>query len=92
MATFWQTPYFCVRLTALSPVTDLRSPSESDFLLDPVDLADDLRLSFGADAMRLANENLPVSEWALDAERGRLGVDGGCGEAGAVGGLDGAFF
>src|SRR6267154_6376934 len=58
IATFWQTPYFCVRLTALSLATDFRSPSESDFLL-LVERAEDLRESLGAEAvMRSLRVNL----------------------------------
>ena len=63
IATFWQTPYFCVRLVVLSPATDFRSTSESDFLL-LVERAEDLRESLGAEAAtRLFSVNLwPPSE------------------------------
>ena len=63
----------------LSPVTDLRSPSESDFLLLPVDLAEDLRVSLGAEEMRSLRANFwPLSEWV----EGALGRALGCGEEG----------
>ena len=47
MATFSQTPYFFSKLIVLSPAVDLRSLSESDFLLLAVERPDVLRVSFG---------------------------------------------
>lgn len=47
MATFSHTPYFLSRLTVLPPAVERSPRSESDFLLLPVERADDLRTSFG---------------------------------------------
>lgn len=86
IAIFWQTPYFCARLAVLSPATDLRSPSESDFLLLPVDLAEDLRLIFGAEEIRSLRVNFwPPSEWEFEGALGRK-LGWGEGEGLAVGG------
>jgi hypothetical protein len=78
IATFWQTPYFCVKLAALSPPTDFRSTSESDFLL-LVERAEDLRESLGAEVMRSLRVNFcPPSKLAVDGVLDRLvGVEGG---------------
>lgn len=62
IATRWQTPYFCVRLTALSPAVLLEalmiSPASESERLDDVDRWEDLRLSFGAVPRRSLRLNL----------------------------------
>lgn len=86
MATFWHTPYFFVKLTLLSPATDLAPPSESLFLLLPVDLCDDFRVSFGVDARRSLRLNRylsPSFECTDDARPVFDGVTFGSGVGGA---------
>lgn len=86
MATFSHTPYFFNRLTVLSPVVDRAPRSESDFLLLPVERADDFLASFGVPSKSLrVNFCPPLSEceWTeggpfglvVLAERGSSPVD-----------------
>lgn len=80
MATFWHTPYFCVKLVALSPAVLFALPfppslptSESERR----DEADGRRLSLGPDASRSLRLNLcesPESECTDAGFTGRTGV------------------
>ena len=66
MATFSQTPYFFNKLIVLSPAVDLRSLSESDFLLLAVERPDVLRVSFGPPRSLFKSLRVnfcPVSDW-----------------------------
>lgn len=88
MATFWQTPYFFVRLTLLSPATDFAPPSESLFLLLPVDRWDDLRVSFGVDARRSLRLNRCLSPSLECTDDARPVFDGVRFGSGVVGGAE----
>lgn len=80
MATFSQTPYFFSKLIVLSPAVDLRSLSESDFLLLAVERPDVLRVSFGPPSSLFKSLRVnfcPVSdcEWIEPGREG--GFDAG---------------
>ena len=86
IAALSQTPYFFNRLVVLS-ATDLAPPSDSDFLLLPVERTEDRLPSFGAVPSNSLSVNFgAVSEWTEDGPLLR-GVGGGsttagCGVAG----------
>ena len=87
MAPFSQTPYFFNKLVVLS-ATDLAPPSDSDFLLLPVERTEDRLPSFGAVASNSLRVNFwAVSEWTEEGPllRGVVGggsTTAGCGVAG----------
>lgn len=78
MATFSQTPYFFNKLIVLSPAVDLRSLSESDFLLLAVERADVLRVSFGPPKSLFRSLSVNFCPESDCWEWTEGGLEGGC--------------